>query len=785
MMGRMKMHTIPLDTVSLQKRKKNNRAIFWKWMGKAKAVRSYLPGMVSTVLFGLAECFTLPSFFMFSLLFASVQQKGKPLKGCITGMIGLIILRLIWGLEAGISTAIVFLFTAIAMRKPFARSRQMYITMAAVLCVCVIMQWKGYAGADGKFRLIAGAVLALCTMPANLHSAEMLKQGTNNGIEDDMMCFSIPVMIGIAGAAHISMFSVNLGVTAAGFVVLMIGWTCGALTGAAAGIGLGFALVSGGQHAVHLMYMPMAGMLCGCFRDRKRIHTGAVYACVSAALVYVMLRKLPPYFVINHAVIVMMFVLIPSGKINKYRKLLFHLQWSKPGENEYLRIRMLQWVDNIHKLAQVLPSVEMPMDSVEEESEVLAEKLCEHCDRLPICWHDAYENTKQGMGAVLACQDIQLPVINHHFNECERLSKIPGILEEIHRRRKEIRDKNRIAAYDRNMMITHLMALSQAAQLISLEGMMVDEEEREWTRQIRNGLEKIHYPVDVSFVKKVDGHIQIGIHSDSGTLQPAMVQRIIRQIRLEIGKQVFPALQKAGRIVLEETPVFDLISGHASASAAVQEKGSIPANGDAVMVRGLSARRIIFALSDGMGHGIQARNESNRTLEMLAVCMQAGYDGEQTMRVVNGAMLSATGGESFATLDMGVVDLWTGETRITKFGACSSFVVQGQKISRMTGESLPIGIMEQVYPAEKVLIMEEDDRILMMSDGVADLFATDDDVIRLIQKYRNDTPQMMAEMILQEAMDRQQYAPADDMTVLCVQLALRHPSRQYKKSIPA
>ena len=209
------------------------------------------------------------------------------------------------------------------------------------------------------------------------------------------------------------------------------------------------------------------------------------------------------------------------------------------------------------------------------------------------------------------------------------------------------------------------------------------------------------------------------------------------------------------------------------------------ANGDAVMVRPLSGGRFLFALSDGMGHGIKARNESRRTLEMLSVCLQAGYTSEQTMKVVNGAMLSATGGEAFATLDMAVVDLWTGETEMNKLGACSSFIIQGQKINRLSGEALPLGILEHVLPAEKNILLEENDRVLMMSDGVADMFETDDDVIRMIQKYSNEPPQTMAESILQEALERQYLSPADDMTVLCVQMVLRYPARQNRKSIPA
>ena len=779
------MHTIPLDTVELKKRKKTGRAVIWHLMEKMGTLNTYVPGTVITVLFGLAECFTLPSFFVFSLWYASVQKTGKPLRGAESGLLCLFFLKLLWGLEINIGVALIFLSMAILLRKPVSTSFRMYLFLCISLGTSVIFQLNGNGTAERVFRLLGGAMLAICIMPALLRSFEMLMNESQREAEDDILCVSIPAMIFLAGAVHISLFSMNLGLVIAGLMILMIGWCCGSLMGAAAGIGLGLAVVGGGQHVVHMVYMPLAGMLCGCFRDRHRVLTAAVYGGTAAALVYVLMQELPMHFWVNQMAAVLLFLMIPGGKMKKWRKWVLQLQWKRPKENEFLRFRVLQWVDNIRRLAQVLPLAQIPMENMETECETLAEKLCDQCERLPICWHEEYEKTKQGMMAVLGCEDVQLPVINENFGECARLINVPKLLHEIQLHRNEIRDRNKAAAYGRDMMEMHLLALSQAAQIICLEGMMADEEEGQMETQIGAVLEKMHFDGSILFVKKVDGHLTIGIRSERMAIQPAMLQRIVRQISMITGKNMYPAEQKGGRLILEETPHYDLITGHASASAAKQESGSIPANGDAVLIRAISGSRVIFAISDGMGHGLQARNESKRTLEMLSGCMETGYDTEQTMRVVNGAMLTATGGETFATLDMGIVDLWTGETRICKLGACSSFIIQGQKISRLSGEALPLGILEHVYPAEKNIRLEEDDRILMMSDGVADLFISDDEVIRLIQKYRKDMPQTAAEMILQEALDRQEYTPSDDMTVLCVQLVSRYVAKQYKKSIPA
>ena len=783
--GRRSMHTVPLDTVSLQRRRRHFRPFLWKLLAKSKELKVYLPGVVITILFGLAECFTIPSAFPICLLLAQLYHIGKPMKGSIIGMVILTLLRLAWGINAGWSMAGVYILLAVMIRKRLESKKQVYFLLLAALSIIMLPGMGRAQPAEEIFRRMAAVLMGLCAMPAFLRSAEVAKKAGHRETEDDLICLFIPLMVLLIGAARIGVFSVNMGLAAAGLFVVSAGWMGGAMLGAAMGIGMGFAMMSAGHHVLFVMYLPMSGILCGCFRDKNRLWTGLIYGLSAMALVYLTMWTLPDVFVINHIAAMLLFLMIPRGVMKKYRKKLMQMQWMKPRDNLYLRHRMQQWTGHINRLAQVLPVVEIPQDSLDDECELFAERLCDQCERLPICWHERYEETKKGVHAALACKDVEYAVINQYFAECERMSRIPALLDKIFSRRKEIQDQNNTSAYERTMMATHLLALSQAAQCINLEGMQANEDEPEWERRIEEGLEKMHFSGRLAFVKKVDGHMSVGLNSDIISIQEHLAHRLARQVSVYLGVRMQIDQLSSNRMILEEAPVFDLLSGQATSSAMVQEKGSITANGDAVMVRSIGGGRMLFALSDGMGHGLSARNESNRTLEMLSVCLQAGYDRDQTMKVVNGAMLSATGGESFATLDMGIVDLWTGETEMNKLGACSSYVIQGNKIHRLTGEALPLGILQHVLPAQTTVLLEENDRVLLMSDGVADLFETDEDVMKLIQKYRDTTPQEMSENILQEALDRQHYAPQDDMTVLCVQLVMRYPLEQYRQNISA
>lgn len=785
-MGRIDMHTVPFDTVNLQKRRQSKRAVFRRMAEKAKLLKNDIPGAILVIFLGLAECYTLPSPFPFCFLFAALHCRGKAKKGCIMGSVILLLLRIVWGLPPYWMDTIVMIAAVFLFQRKMENTRAVYGVLLGTLILTALPRMLTERNTENICRQTGSILLGLFTMPAILRSVEMMSNGLKNTTEDDTICLAVPLMILLCGAAHISILQVNIGLLFGGMLILLCSWFGGAMMGAVAGIGAGFAVMSAGQHALYLLIWPMAGFLCGCFREKKRLLTACAYAFAGMALVYLFLWQIPQTILIHQVSVSVLFLLIPGCFMKRMRKGYDIFFSMKPKDNAYLRLRMQQWVKNINKLAKALPVVEVPLESTDDECEEMVEKLCNQCDRLPICWHEQYEQTKQSFHAILAAEEIELPLINQHFHQCERIKRIPEIMEVILWRRKETRARNQTAAYERDMMEAHLLSLSQAAQRISLEGLCVDEEENEKLQRGEEALLRMHFAGKMLFAKKIDGHWTCGIQSDLAAIHYQTAQRIAKQVGRYMGVCMDIVSENSYRIILEESPLYEMITGQATVCAAVYEKCGISANGDAVLIQTIDGGKVLFALSDGMGHGIRARNESNRTLEMMAVCFQAGYDNSQTMKVVNGAMLNATGGESFATLDMGVIDLWSGETEMCKFGACSSFLIQGQKIHRLSGEALPLGILEHVYPAQKRLRLYENDRILLMSDGVSDMFESDEEVIRIVQKALQDPPQAMAEFILQEALDRQQNMPKDDMTVLCVQLAVRHPKQLGRiKNIPA
>ena len=774
------METTPV-TMQRERNRRSERHRFIRQYIKHIEWKECLFGGICTLLWSLAGCFGIPSPFALSALIACLAVTGKPIHGGVAGIGAAMLLRWLWGLNTEVFQAVVYLITALFMPARFVKNRRAYGVLALCLGLCTLP----FMIAGDRVALLerlGSLLLGVGCMPALIRCMELKNGKGKERTEDDLLCVAVMLMMLVCGGVRMGVSAVNFGLIMAGLMVVWPAYVRGPHAGAASGIAAGFTAIAGGQHVIYMMMLPFAGLLAGLFSGKKRLVCGGVFLFGCICLMYVTLNTVLLQAVLSMVTAALLFLLTPARYIQKSQRWFQQLQWNCPKENAYIRIRMQQWVRAIRHLSDALPKPVLPEEDKEELCENMAEKLCEKCNRLPLCWHEEYEKTKRAMLAAAECNDVDLQVINQHFSQCERIARLPEMIEEQAEKRRTDKRRTQMAAYEREMLETHLFALSQAAQLISLEGINSDEDEQEWKERVEEALEHMHFSGMVSYVKRIDGRLSMALQTDRAILYPAMGEKLCRTIGTYLGVRLTVTEQNATRVMLEEEAVFRMVYGAATAQAGESKapNGERKENGDAYLVRPLPGGKVLVALADGMGHGASACLESRRTLQMIFACLEAGYAREQAMKVVNGAMLNATGGTLFSTVDMCVVDLWNGEAAMNKLGACGSVVIQGQKMHWISGEALPLGILENVLPAEKYARLAEEDRLILISDGIADAFMQEEDLMRALERHYDEGPQDMAESILQEAINRQGGWPGDDMTVLCVQLKSAWPERKKR-----
>ena len=217
--------------------------------------------------------------------------------------------------------------------------------------------------------------------------------------------------------------------------------------------------------------------------------------------------------------------------------------------------------------------------------------------------------------------------------------------------------------------------------------------------------------------------------------------------------------------VFEQAPAMTMEVG-----AAMRSRSGEDVAGDSYVSRALPGGRHVLALSDGMGSGVSARQESHAALSLMVESLRAGYTRAQALDVVNALMLMCTGREMYATMDLCVCDLHSGETAFEKLGACASYIVRDGEVRTIGADTLPVGVLPDVESRSFRMTMQIGDVVVMMTDGVRDAYPGGETALREdIAKLAWLHPQAVGEKLIARAVGAGEVG--DDMAVLCARIS--------------
>ena len=213
-------------------------------------------------------------------------------------------------------------------------------------------------------------------------------------------------------------------------------------------------------------------------------------------------------------------------------------------------------------------------------------------------------------------------------------------------------------------------------------------------------------------------------------------------------------------ITLDSANRYDLVFGSAGAIKADSSK-----SGDTHSVMRLGKDKILFALCDGMGSGEQAERTSSLALGLIENFYRAGFDNSLILSSVN-KLLSLSGEETFSALDASVINLNDGTCDMIKLGSPVTYIKSGETLERLEAGALPLGILEELKPNIRSCVLNDGDMIILLTDGISDSFRTLDDLDEVITQTNTTNPQILANAIIDKALELNKNIPNDDMTVM-------------------
>lgn len=207
-------------------------------------------------------------------------------------------------------------------------------------------------------------------------------------------------------------------------------------------------------------------------------------------------------------------------------------------------------------------------------------------------------------------------------------------------------------------------------------------------------------------------------------------------------------------------------------------KTGSPISGDSSIQIKLEDGKYLLAISDGMGSGPNARKSSKIAIKMLQRLFTSGFEKDVAIDLINSSINLNSNDETYATLDVAILDLYKGNIEFIKNGACPTYIKNRKKVDTIKNLALPAGILNNIELNVYDRDVENNDIMIMCSDGIIESNTEYQNkelwLKYLLEEMETDNVQKIADIIINEAIDNDFGKQKDDMTVIVAKIVKTH-----------
>lgn len=280
----------------------------------------------------------------------------------------------------------------------------------------------------------------------------------------------------------------------------------------------------------------------------------------------------------------------------------------------------------------------------------------------------------------------------------------------------------------------------------------------------------------VDLLRQKDIEVQdIMIKKDNRFIVEIYLTRLLENTKLEQIAEILTNILKEPIVLNAEATVGKKIvylsdDKYIMAIGMAQEtKNNSKQSGDSILNIRLKDGKYLVAISDGMGSGKEAKNSSNQTLRLLENLLVSGFDKKTSLDLINNALMNQNK-ETFATLDIAIVDLYEGNVEFIKSAACPTYIKKNRRVQMIRSNSLPTGILEESKLETFDKDINDGEIVVLCSDGILDSnveYKNKELWIKyLLEDIETTNTQKIANLILEESVDNNYGIAKDDMSVV-------------------
>ena len=573
--------------------------------------------------------------------------------------------------------------------------------------------------------------------------------------EDEMLSICLLFSCAVLGISDISLYGISPAAALVCAATLLFASLGGAGTGAACATALGAMLCVGGRKE-YMIYVCAQGLVCGCVYRLGSLAVAFSALLISAALAFYSRGGLEPFAA--SAIGAGIFLMLPRAFTSEVGRFINAEMQRERNRKEYLtRLRNVT-AQRLEDFSQVFAEMggifSQPVERAAPQAWNIDALMpvCGGCPAFNRCWcdkgrlYDAMEQIVRGE---------RPPFFIERCMRLDRLSALSGELIWARLREAELCSRLNEATVLAGRQLTGVAAV-------------VDSISERLEKDIRfdDALEaKLMRKFDIAgcSAKNVTAQYSGGrltVSVEGRTCMRQCSGAALRVVNEESRKKMRLAGRECDsgcRFVFEQAQ-------NTEVSASISQLSQSGDCGDSAIAESLGQGRFLMAISDGMGSGTAAHNESAAAIALLKRLYSAGVDREVAVEAVNRLLLLRGENDMFSTLDVCCIDLVEGRAELCKLGAPPSYWLCADGVRMLCAETLPAGVVERAQPQVYSFDVKVDDWIIMFSDGAHDAIS---DPVQAVRKFACGKPELTAKCLLKLASEN---GADDDATVIAAHI---------------
>lgn len=675
--------------------------------------------------------------------------------------------------------------------------KKIKINNICIICVIEFLIIKSIFGSQGLSVNIAFALIeSLSIIPVfyvvnyGVGCLDEIKHNYFFNMEE-LISMAIVLCLMVAGAGNIALFGVSIRNIAALSIIIVIAYAGGASIGAVIGVTMGIIVgVTSKNILLFISLYSCCGLVVGVFKETGKIFSALAYLILSSIIIGYS-ATINIYGAVEIAIPAVIMLLMPAKVIEGILRELSNEEKNRIINEAQIDGVKSEFIERIEGFKKILDRLAKSMNKLSGNHKLemkdkstamignLADRVCNNCEMRSKCWEKELNNTffefseliemfEQGKGKINKSLKEKCVKSNTLVKSCEELYNIYTVNEVLKERMGE----------GRQLIAENIAGISHA----------MDDVIKEFTRDVDNCYE-LDKVLKKALSRKNISYKNIYSYTDKkGRLKIKIVMENCYGENI-CGKAILPVLKEVLRVpfsisdegckinpetnecsvVIEESPKYHMLSYVASTP-----KDGEKYSGDSFNFGKNKHGIYVIALSDGMGSGPDAGLESSVAIDIIDEFTECGYDEENAVKAINSIMnMKFSEDEKFATLDMSMIDLYTGELSIIKAGAVATFIKRYEEVDVLSDNSLPFGAVEEIEYNKKKKKLKHGDIVITISDGILDVDKNnigDYSWLRTYLEKATTNPDQLSRDILDKAKELSNGKVMDDMTVVVSKL---------------